>query len=68
MDEILELDRKAPRKQGHAGAQFYLGLMYRTGEGGPKDGAEAARWYTKAAEQGNAMHGVLSGRWAFPEI
>jgi hypothetical protein len=28
--------------------------MYETGEGVPKDEAEAAQWYRKAAEQGHA--------------
>jgi len=41
-------------KQGNAGAQRSLGLMYRSGLGVPKNDAEAARWYRKAAEQGNA--------------
>jgi len=39
-------------EQGHAGAQFSLGLMYDNGWGVPEDDAEAAFWYRKAAEQG----------------
>jgi hypothetical protein len=35
-------------------AQFNLGLMYDKGQGVPQDYAEAAKWYRKAAEQGNA--------------
>ena len=41
-------------EQGHAGAQYNLGLMYGTGRGVPQDDAEAVRWYRLAAEQGNA--------------
>jgi len=41
-------------EQGVAKAQFYLGIMYYTGRGVPKDYAEAAKWYRKAAEQGHA--------------
>ena len=40
--------------RGVSVAQFYIGLMYRNGEGVPKDGQQAAYWYRKAAEQGNA--------------
>ena len=39
-------------EQGHADAQFTLGLMYYHGEGLPQDNQEAARWARKAAEQG----------------
>src|SRR6478736_6798225 len=41
-------------EQGHAAAQFNLGVMYRYGEGVPKEAQEAAKWYRKAAEQGHA--------------
>ncbi len=41
-------------EQGHAEAQFNLGLMYEIGVGVPQDFAEAAKWYRKAAEQGIA--------------
>ena len=41
-------------EQGNAAAQFNLGLMYASGEGVPKDDAEAVRWYRLAAEQGTA--------------
>ena len=39
---------------GDAEAQFNLGLMYRVGEGIPRDDHEAARWFRRAAEQGLA--------------
>ncbi len=41
-------------QQGDADAQFYLGQMYRKGQGVPRDYAEAVRWYRQAAEQGAA--------------
>jgi len=36
---------------GDADAQNNLGFIYATGQGVPKDYAEAARWYRKAADQ-----------------
>lgn len=41
-------------EQGHANAQFALGVMYDNGEGVPKDASQAVTWYRKAAEQGHA--------------
>ena len=41
-------------EQGHADAQFQLGLMYALGEGVPKDDVEAVKWLCMAAEQGHA--------------
>ena len=41
-------------EQGHGGAQLYLGYMYFTGDGVPRDQAEAVKRYRKAAEQGYA--------------
>ena len=40
--------------QGHAVAQFNLGIMYHIGEGVAKDEAQAVQWYRKAADQGHA--------------
>ena len=45
---------RALAEEGHAGAQFYLGLMYGEGEGVPEDDIQAVSWYRKAAEQGDA--------------
>ena len=42
-------------EQGHANAQFYLGLMYDKGEGVLQDYKTAVKWYTLAAEQGDAI-------------
>ena len=41
-------------EQGHADAQFYLGLMHALGKGVPRDYEKAAMWYRKAAKQGYA--------------
>ena len=41
-------------EQGHAFAQYNLGVMYDKGEGVPQDYKTAAKWYTLAAEQGVA--------------
>ena len=41
-------------EQGHAKAQYNLGLMYDNGEGVPQDYKEAVKWYRLAAEQGVA--------------
>ncbi len=40
--------------QGHAKAQFNLGVMYDQGRYVTQDYAQAVFWYLKAAEQGNA--------------
>ena len=54
-------------EQGNAQA-FGLGVMYRRGEGVPKDAAEAAKWYRRASEQGNAFAQVnLGGAYAHGE-
>ncbi len=41
-------------EQGHASAQYNLGVMYANGRGVPKDEQQAVVWYRKAAEQGHA--------------
>lgn len=40
--------------QGHITTQVDLAEMYRLGKGGKKDLEQAAKWYIKAAEQGDA--------------
>ena len=45
--------RKAA-EQGHTGAQYFLGEMYRRGRGVERNRMEAVSWYRKAADQGNA--------------
>jgi TPR repeat protein len=51
--EAVRLYRLAAA-QGHAGAQFNLGLMFAKGEGVAQDKAEAVRLYRLAAAQGHA--------------
>ena len=41
-------------EQGHADAQFNLGVVYSNGNGVPQDDAESVTWYRLAAEQGHA--------------
>jgi TPR repeat protein len=45
--------RKAA-EQGHAPAQYNLGVCYYYGNGVPQNYREAVRWIRKAAEQGHA--------------
>ncbi len=40
-------------EQGHASAQFSLGLLYDRGEGVLPNPKQAAKWYHKAADQGD---------------
>jgi len=42
--EAVKWYRKAA-EQGHAEAQYKLGLSYRYGVGVPEDAAESARWF-----------------------
>ena len=41
-------------EQGHATAQYNLGLMYYEGDGVPENDKTAVKWFRLAAEQGNA--------------
>ena len=41
-------------EQGHANAQYNLGIMYDGGQGVPQSYAESIKWYRLAAEQGFA--------------
>lgn len=40
-------------EQGHAKAQYNLGVFYDLGRGVAQDHAEAVKWYRLAADQGN---------------
>ena len=51
--KAVEWYRKAAA-QGHAEAQFRLGMMYYIGKGVSVDNAKAVEWYQKAAVQGIA--------------
>jgi TPR repeat protein len=48
-------------EQGHAGAQYMLGLIYFNGRAVPKDDALAEKWLRLAAEQGDADAQYLLG-------
>ncbi len=41
--------------KGHDDSQFYLGTMYRKGDGLKQDKAEALRWYRSAANDGHKI-------------
>ena len=41
--------------QGHAQAQFNLGVMYKNGQGVVQDYSAAMKWWRMAADQGHAM-------------
>jgi uncharacterized protein len=42
-------------ERGDPAAQAWLGLMFETGRGVPKNYTEAAMWYRRSAEQGNSL-------------
>ena len=48
-----ELECLDEARGGNARCQVVVGHLYRSGRGVPRDPAEAARWYRKAAEQGS---------------
>lgn len=52
--KAVEWYRRAA-EQGHALAQFYLGLAYDLGQGVPADAVKAVEWYGKVAEQGHTF-------------
>jgi hypothetical protein len=53
-------------EQGHAGAQYYLGMFYDFRKGVPQDFAMARQWYEKAAAQGHAgAQNNLGGLYEF---
>ena len=42
-------------ERGDPAAQTYLGLLFETGRGVPRNYTEAAMWYRRAAEQGDSL-------------
>jgi TPR repeat protein len=48
-------------EQGDADAQFHLGVMYESGQGGLRNDAEAIKWYRKAADQDDAVAQINLG-------
>src|SRR5438067_929985 len=53
LGKVRELHQKAA-DQGHASAQFNLGMLYQRREGVPEHSEKAAELFQKAAEQGHA--------------
>ena len=51
-EPVEEIHARA--EQGDAEAQYNLGRIYANGEGVPRNGVEAVRWFRLGAEQGNA--------------
>jgi TPR repeat protein len=49
-------------EQGHATAQYNLGVMYAEGQGVPQDYKTAVKWWKLAAEQGDAAAQLALGR------
>jgi len=58
--EALKWFQKAA-EQGHAGAQYGLGIMYFGGRGVPKQYAKALKWLQNPAEQGHLTAQYLLG-------
>jgi len=52
-DQAMPLFRSAA-EAGNGEAAFYLGNMYASGHGLPKDDAQAVKWHRKAAEAGSS--------------
>jgi TPR repeat protein len=48
---------------GHAGAQYYLAMIYERGAGVPKDLAAALNWYRQSATNGYAEAAVVLGNY-----
>ena len=44
----------AQAQQGDADAQFWIGHMYKNGQGVTQDSKQAVKWFRKSAEQGHA--------------
>jgi Sel1 repeat/PDZ domain/HEAT repeats len=53
-DVVEEMRRTKEAAATDAAAQTYLGSMYEQGRGAEKNEAEAVKWYSKAADQGDA--------------
>ena len=60
-----QLYLQAASQFGDADAQFELGRMYMTGEGGPTDLVQAARWFNLAAHKGHVGSEALLGKILF---
>jgi len=55
VDGTVLRENMLPARQGDPQAQMFVGYLYETGQGVPKNYVTAAQWYRKAAEQGNTI-------------
>lgn len=55
-------------EQGHAKAQYNLGVAYTTALGVDHDDAEARKWLLKSAQQGFANAQFNMGYWKLKEL
>ena len=53
-DEATAKEVRKSAEEGHASAQYTLGLLYDGGVGVPQDYRQAKEWFEKAAKQGHA--------------
>ena len=60
--QAAKLFRQAAAR-GHAGAQYYLAMIYERGAGVPKDVAAALDWYRQSATNGYAEAAVVLGNY-----
>jgi TPR repeat protein len=60
--QAAKLFREAATR-GHAGAQYYLAMIYERGMGVPKDVAAALDWYRQSATNGCAEAAVVLGNY-----
>lgn len=60
-----QLYLQAASQFGDADAQFELGRMYMSGEGGPADPVQAARWFNLAAHKGHVGSEAMLGKILF---
>jgi len=60
-----QLFLQAASQFGDADAQFELGRMYLSGEGGPADPVTAARWFNLAAHKGHVGSEAMLGKILF---
>jgi len=61
-------DLKTSAEGGNSNAAYKLGIAYMKGAGVPKDAAQAAEWFSKAADQGNADAEAMLGELACPQM
>jgi len=66
-DDIIEAYNwfSKAAEQGHAQAQFNMGVIFSTGRGASNDFEKSIEWFTKAAVQGNAEAQMVLGNYYF---